>query len=485
MRSRSRLVIALALLTLPLMTACDDDDAADTGPTPEPRDGGSDALLDGSSQPDALLDGGRDAMVDATADMTADATADATVDATVDMMPDATADATPADQGTNPDQGTDCVPAGGSIPVIPGAPVCCAGLQNIGCDRPDPAGVCPGGCEGASICADCGDGACGPGENHCNCPADCMAPGRCDDGSLPVCQIEPPICQPHEERAVIAGCWLCVNPATCRPWGQPGCAADADCAPGERCDDCASSSCPECDDCIAACVPEPGCPGPNPAGCMSTGCPDGQRCEVGNSCNPSNCLCDNGNWLCTDDCGGGECVPPDGALRWFETCGDPVCRGHQPDPAIPPCAAGTRPGAACAERDRGCDPIDACNVRLICTDSDPRMGGPCPISRADHKREIHYLAPEERRRYANTLLATRLATWRYAITPAARPSLGFIIDDGIAPEAITADGTRVDLYGYTSLAVAAVQEQSEEIARLRAELMALRARLDETESQCR
>ncbi|MEZ4437401.1 MAG: hypothetical protein R3F65_33830, partial [bacterium] len=86
---------------------------------------------------------------------------------------------------------------------------------------------------------------------------------------------------------------------------------------------------------------------------------------------------------------------------------------------------------------------------------------------------------------AAALLDTRLATWRYRQAPEARPSLGFIIDDRVSPEAVTADGERVDLYGYTSLAVAAVQVQAEELAALRAELETLRARLDAAEAQCR
>ncbi len=67
----------------------------------------------------------------------------------------------------------DCVGAGGSIPVVPNAPSCCPGLSSISCDRPGADGRCQGGCVGASICAQCGDGACGAGENVCNCPDDC------------------------------------------------------------------------------------------------------------------------------------------------------------------------------------------------------------------------------------------------------------------------------------------------------------------------
>gem|GEM_PF-1792749 len=65
-----------------------------------------------------------------------------------------------------------CVAEGQSAPVIPNAPACCAGLGKVPCDAPDADGVCQS-CDGASVCVACGDGQCGPGENPCNCPADC------------------------------------------------------------------------------------------------------------------------------------------------------------------------------------------------------------------------------------------------------------------------------------------------------------------------
>lgn len=50
--------------------------------------------------------------------------------------------------------------------------------------------------------------------------------------------------------------------------------------------------------------------GPNPAGCTSTGCPSGMRCDTNVGCRPSGCGCDTstGHWTCTADCGGGTCV---------------------------------------------------------------------------------------------------------------------------------------------------------------------------------
>src|SRR6185503_14328834 len=51
--------------------------------------------------------------------------------------------------------------------------------------------------------------------------------------------------------------------------------------------------------------------GTSPAGCHSTGCPGGMRCDTTRSCVPSSCGCDasTGHWICTADCGGGTCVP--------------------------------------------------------------------------------------------------------------------------------------------------------------------------------
>ena len=64
---------------------------------------------------------------------------------------------------------------------------------------------------------------------------------------------------------------------------------------------------------------------------------------------------------------------------------------------------------------------------------------------------------------------------RYRTESADAPArLGFLIDDVGAAACVQATGQRVDLYGYTSMTVAAVQVQAGEIAQLRAELAALR-----------
>jgi hypothetical protein len=53
---------------------------------------------------------------------------------------------------------------------------CCSGLNKIGPDSPDSfSGECvrPIGAQGPYVCAKCGDGICGKGENRCNCSQDC------------------------------------------------------------------------------------------------------------------------------------------------------------------------------------------------------------------------------------------------------------------------------------------------------------------------
>lgn len=67
-----------------------------------------------------------------------------------------------------------CVPEGQTMPVYPGYQ-CCPGLAAISTATPDANGNCPTHpLLGASICTKCGNGSCGPGENKCNCPEDCL-----------------------------------------------------------------------------------------------------------------------------------------------------------------------------------------------------------------------------------------------------------------------------------------------------------------------
>lgn len=119
------------------------------------------------------------------------------------------------------------------------------------------------------------------------------------------------------------GCEICAcAPDDCEGPNPAGCVVNA-CPPDQVCDTsvgCTSSSCVceggawSCDDDCGGgtCVPvTTGCEGPNPAGCVQTGCAMGEVCDTNLGCMPSGCACDesNGSWGCTADCGGGVCVP--------------------------------------------------------------------------------------------------------------------------------------------------------------------------------
>jgi hypothetical protein len=160
-------------------------------------------------------------------------------------------------------------------------------------------------------------------------------------------------------------------------------------------------------------------------------------------------------------------------LQWYQTCGDPVCGGYTPTPGAPVCTS-EQAGAACSQDGIRCEIAnDDCNADLLCTDSDPAIN--CPISRERFKHAIQYLDDAGRQAAAEALLDVRLATYRYrGGRDDGRDHLGFVIDDLPADSpAVRPDGQHVDLYGYTSMAVAALQAQAEEMQRLQAELAAL------------
>ncbi|HOU54710.1 MAG TPA: hypothetical protein PLQ97_12340 [Myxococcota bacterium] len=149
-----------------------------------------------------------------------------------------------------------------------------------------------GACE--PICGNpCGDGFCDreQGEDPSSCSQDC--PPRdvhCDDGTEPLCEMIPPRCNEWEILAYQNSCYVCVNPATCRPWGEPGCAGDADCRADQWCSPCGTSSCPLCDNCLPACVAH-GCPTDPVADCamVRPDCGQGAVAVIQNGC-----------WVCVD-----------------------------------------------------------------------------------------------------------------------------------------------------------------------------------------
>jgi hypothetical protein len=161
------------------------------------------------------------------------------------------------------------------------------------------------------------------------------------------------------------------------------------------------------------------------------------------------------------------------SLTRYTTCGDPACRGYTGGSGAPLCTT-EKAGDPCTAEGQQCDPMSDCNALLVCASSDPKMRvGGCPISRAKYKQDIHYLAAPDLARYRDELLAMKLATWRYKHDPS-KQRLGFIIDDNESSAAVDGQRDLVDLYGYTSMAVATIQLQARQIADLQRELAALK-----------
>lgn len=191
------------------------------------------------------------------------------------------------------------------------------------------------------------------------------------------------------------------------------------------------------------------------------------RC-VDPTLNPENCgQCGK---FCDGACVGSECVAA-AACTAGDTCtGGLVCSSQGGQGRC--CPAGTTFIMSPADFFGCCPDGDICGCRE----------GNCPISVRAAKTEIRYADSAELAALGRELLATRLATYRYRGATSDRRQLGFIIDDGAPAHGIAGDARHVDLYGYVSLAVAALQTQAREVDGLRSEIASLRARLEALEA---
>lgn len=124
-----------------------------------------------------------------------------------------------------------------------------------------------------------------------------------------------------------------------------------------------------------------------------------------------------------------------------------------------------------------CDPVDDCNAKLQCAYADPTGGGNCPISLRAFKQDVAYLAPGQVEALYGQVRDLRLATWVYKGDATATTRTGFLIDDVPGSPAVAPDGQHVDLYGYTSMTVAAIQAQAQRIDALEKKLAELEAQI--------
>jgi hypothetical protein len=245
---------------------------------------------------------------------------------------------------------------------------------------------------------------------------------------------------------------------------------------------------------------------PGSEGCVVAGVPDGDGGISYPCVNACNSKIASGQ--CTDPCDGKACgdscsdsaqpntamfCHPDGSctatqpvcappwtLHWDLTCGDPACR-VSPDGSIlptgaPPCGS-TRQGDPCTGEGALCDPSVGCggNLKCVTTPIDRSM---CPISSAKFKKEIDYLTESDLQKVAASVQTIKLATYHYKDQrPEEQKHLGFIIEDNPDSPAVYTSRERVDLYGYASMAIAAVQVQNRQIQALEREIEELKAEL--------
>lgn len=202
-------------------------------------------------------------------------------------------------------------------------------------------------------------------------------------------------------------------------------------------------------------------------------CPASREAAAGTDCTTMNATCDFGGLACTcTNCRSFPVGGCSGPLRWR-------CTAPNMEPGCP--AVQPRLGTSCAMDGQRCGyDCEATGVQggRVCTggvwQSSPNN---CPISSRAAKRDIRYLSPEEAEAVARAALSTRLATYEYT-DPALRGPrrLGFIYEDPEThPYARNPDISGVDLYGYTSMLLATVQQQQRQIASLQRAVDALRA----------
>jgi hypothetical protein len=247
------------------------------------------------------------------------------------------------------------------------------------------------------------------------------------------------------------GNWPCIEGLTCE-YGtdpRPSCRDSAVCAQGTWA--------------IAdreLCVPLP-----------EVTCPETREAAAGQGCPTQDAYCVYEGLACQcTNCTSGPVEQCTGDPTWH-------CAAPNPDAACP--AAIPLLGTACMTENQSC--------RYSCGTGGARLckqgawyaadGGPCPVSTRRAKKDIVYLDRAARARIASDLARFKLATYVYRDPALAdKRHLGFIIEDVPGSPAVDRDGNMVDLYGYASMLVAAVQTQGEEIRKLRGEVARLKRR---------
>jgi len=208
------------------------------------------------------------------------------------------------------------------------------------------------------------------------------------------------------------------------------------------------------------------CPG------SASSCPATREEATGEACSGENDSCDYAGLGCRcTNCDDGPAPQCEGPLTW-----------HCDRPNVDPDCPHARPtvGESCGAEGHFCDYGCQPNASRECQGGkwvEASKPGGCPVSTRRAKREIRYLTASRRARIARQALGLRLATYKYRGRPAGRTHLGFILED--APSSFASDmrSKQVDLYAFTSMVLALAKQQQQQIADLRRQLAALRARV--------
>jgi len=233
----------------------------------------------------------------------------------------------------------DCIPEGETGPVIPDAPSCCPGLEQISVATWDPdAGIC-GMSMGVFLCSNCGNGLCESGwENPCNCEEDCpMEEPECipEGESGAVYPDTPPCC----EGLTSIGCQTpggngecisCVGAFYCTYCG------DGECKEPENACNC-PADCTNVEPCVeegeSAMPPYNCCPGLVPV----SDCEPGEPCPISLKycvdCGNGTCDAHENEWNCPQDCPNdqpSDCTSSDECPEGYFCevyCGNGWCKG--------------------------------------------------------------------------------------------------------------------------------------------------------------
>ena len=337
-----------------------------------------------------------------------------------------------------------------------GAAATCGGFAGIDCPPNRycdfPGGTC-GNADQLGTCAVIGAGVCGDvyapvcgcnGKTYANdCMRQAAATSKASDGA---CSTTTTACPATFTQI---STWPCTEGLTCEYGSDPRplCRQSATCTNGSWV--------------LASVAP---CAALPPATCPAT-----RAAAAGQACSASGAYCTYADLTC--QCTNCTTGPVDSCA------GDPTwhCAAPNPDAACP--AGLPLLGSACTTANQSCTYSCGSGGARVCKGGAwySADGGSCPVSSRRAKKDIVYLGQADRLRLADELARFKLATYEYRDPAlAGKRHLGFIIEDVPGSPAVDRDGNMVDLYGYASMLVAAVQAQGDEIAKLKAELTRLK-----------